>query len=85
MRRGRAAIGHDGTVTAPRPLTDIRVLDFTRVLSGPHCGRMLTDLGAEVIKIEPPAGDLTRFATPRRNGLSSYFVQQNVGLSLIHI
>ena len=79
MRRGRAAIGHDGTVTAPRPLTDIRVLDFTRVLSGPHCGRMLTDLGAEVIKIEPPAGDLTRFATPRRNGLSSYFVQQNVG------
>lgn len=40
---------------------------------------MLADLGAEVIKIEPPAGDLTRFATPRRNGLSSYFVQQNVG------
>ena len=36
-------------------------------------------MGAEVIKIEPPAGDLTRFATPRRNGLSSYFVQQNVG------
>src|SRR6187549_726823 len=79
MRRGRVAIGHDGPVTAPRPLTDIRVLDFTRVLSGPHCGRMLTDLGAEVIKIEPPAGDLTRFATPRRNGLSSYFVQQNAG------
>jgi crotonobetainyl-CoA:carnitine CoA-transferase CaiB-like acyl-CoA transferase len=40
---------------------------------------MLADMGAEVIKIEPPAGDLTRFATPRRNGLSSYFVQQNVG------
>lgn len=36
-------------------------------------------MGAEVIKIEPPAGDLTRFATPRRHGLSSYFVQQNVG------
>ncbi len=79
MRRRHGAIGHDGPVSAPRPLTGIRVLDFTRVLSGPHCGRMLTDLGADVIKIEPPAGDLTRFATPRRNGLSSYFVQQNVG------
>ena len=55
------------------------MLDLSRVLSGPHCTRMLADMGAEVIKIEPPAGDLTRFATPRRNGLSSYFVQQNVG------
>jgi crotonobetainyl-CoA:carnitine CoA-transferase CaiB-like acyl-CoA transferase len=40
---------------------------------------MLCDLGAEVIKIEPPEGDLTRFANPRINGLASYFVQQNVG------
>jgi len=64
---------------AARPLSGIRVLDLSRVLSGPHCTRMLADMGAEVIKIEPPAGDLTRFATPRRNGLSSYFVQQNVG------
>ncbi len=62
-----------------RPLSGVRVLDLSRVLSGPHCTRMLADMGAEVIKIEPPAGDLTRFATPRRNGLSSYFVQQNVG------
>ena len=64
---------------AGRPLTGILVLDLSRVLSGPHCTRMLADMGAEVIKIEPPAGDLTRFATPRRHGLSSYFVQQNVG------
>jgi CoA:oxalate CoA-transferase len=55
------------------------VLDLTRVLSGPHCTRMLCDLGADIIKIEPPAGDLTRFSSPRRNGLSSYFVQQNTG------
>ena len=61
------------------PLEGIRVLDLTRVLAGPHCSRMLADLGAEVIKVEPPAGDLTRFSAPRVNGLASYFVQQNVG------
>ena len=62
-----------------RPLDGVVVLDLTRVLSGPHATRMLADLGADVIKIEPPAGDLTRFSAPRRNGLSSYFVQQNAG------
>ncbi len=67
------------TTTTARPLSGVRVLDLSRVLSGPHCTRMLADMGADVIKVEPPAGDLTRFATPRRHGLSSYFVQQNVG------
>jgi len=61
------------------PLDGIRVIDFTRVLSGPHCTRILTDLGADVIKIEPPDGDITRFQSPRRNSMPSYYVQQNVG------
>ena len=77
--------GHHGAVPISAPLAGIRVLDFSRVLSGPHATRMLADLGAEVIKVEPPAGDLTRFSAPRRNGLASYFVQQNVGKSNLSI
>ena len=75
MARGTSPSSAQGN----RPLEGVRVLDFTRVLSGPHATRMLADLGAEVIKVEPPMGDLTRFATPRINSQSSYFTQQNVG------
>ena len=61
------------------PLSGIRVLDLSRVLSGPHCGRNLADLGADVIKVEPPEGDLSRFLGPRSGSMSHYHAQQNAG------
>jgi CoA:oxalate CoA-transferase len=65
--------------TARSPLAGLRVLDLSRVLAGPFAGRMLADLGADVVKVEPPAGDITRLWGSRRNGISGYFNQQNAG------
>ena len=42
------------------PLDGIRVVEFTHMVMGPTCGMILADLGAEVIKVEPPGGDRTR-------------------------
>ena len=67
------------------PLTGVRVLDLSRVLSGPSCGKALADLGADVIKVEPPEGDLTRTAKPRVGGVPVYFAQQNCGKRCISI
>src|ERR1700680_688043 len=67
------------------PLTGIRVVDFSRVLAGPHCAQTLLDLGAQVIKIEPPAGDMARRAFPRYGEISGYYAQQNAGKRNISI
>jgi crotonobetainyl-CoA:carnitine CoA-transferase CaiB-like acyl-CoA transferase len=61
------------------PLNGVRVVDFSRVLAGPLCARTLQDLGAEVIKIEPPSPDVSRFAFPSTDGMSGYYAQQNAG------
>jgi len=62
-----------------RAFAGLRVVDFTTTIAGPHCTRLLADLGADVIKIEAPEGDVMRSRPPLRNGVSSYFGQLNAG------
>ena len=72
-----------------KPLDGLIVIDLTRILSGPHCTRILCDLGARIIKIEPPGGDPTRsfasrISNPTSNDVSSsYFASVNAGKETI--
>jgi CoA:oxalate CoA-transferase len=60
------------------PLAGLRVMDVSIMAAGPWTGALLGMLGAEVIKIEPPAGDGTRWAMPTQNGLGTNFISMNV-------
>lgn len=71
-------------LTPPGPLHGIKVLDLTAMLAGPYATMLLADLGADVVKVEPPVGDNTRAVGPFRDGdtpegLSGYFQSINRG------
>ncbi|WP_041653376.1 CaiB/BaiF CoA transferase family protein [Achromobacter xylosoxidans] len=66
-------------------LEGVRVLDFTRVLAGPYCTAMLADLGAEVIKVEPPQGDDQRHMGRMVQGESTNFILNNRGKKSIRL
>ncbi len=74
-----SAMPEPAATRRPDALAGLRVVDFTIVMSGPMCTRMLADAGADVIKIEPPEGDVVRQREPLRGGISTYFASMNCG------
>jgi CoA:oxalate CoA-transferase len=67
-------------MSAPGPLSGITVVDLSRILAGPYCTFLMAELGARVIKVEPPGkGDDAREYGPFKNGVSTYFSSINRG------
>jgi crotonobetainyl-CoA:carnitine CoA-transferase CaiB-like acyl-CoA transferase len=60
-----------------KPLVGIKVIELANFIAGPLCGTLLADMGADVIKVEPPKGDMSRATPPIRNGESVSFVALN--------
>ncbi|MGK0170359.1 MAG: CoA:oxalate CoA-transferase [Gammaproteobacteria bacterium] len=67
------------TGTEPGVYSGVQVVDFSMFLAGPYCSRLMADMGATVIKVEPPSGDFLRAAPPKREGVSAYFGHLNCG------
>lgn len=63
----------------PKPLVGLIVLDFTAFIAGPYASRLMADMGATVIKIEPVGGEATRSAPPSSNGMGGVFSVMNAG------
>jgi crotonobetainyl-CoA:carnitine CoA-transferase CaiB-like acyl-CoA transferase len=72
-------IADNDEANSARSFEGLRVLDFSTTIAGPHCARMLADMGAEVIKIETAEGETMRTRPPLRNNFSTVFGQLNVG------
>ena len=64
-------------ISEQQPLSGIKIVDATSVLTGPYCTMLLGDMGAEVIKIEPIEGDMIRNGPPFIKGESAYFLYTN--------
>lgn len=61
----------------PKPLAGIRVIELANFIAGPLCGTLLADMGADVVKVEPPQGDMARATPPIRNEESASFAALN--------
>jgi crotonobetainyl-CoA:carnitine CoA-transferase CaiB-like acyl-CoA transferase len=68
-------------IPAPLPLKGVKVIELSHLIAGPYCGQMLADEGAQVIKVEPPGGELTRHREPTRHAeggdVTAYYAALN--------